>query len=63
MSEIMKTAKPISVVLKQVLLFAWPILFICDPLPAKEKDTITFKAKGRGLRIGDRHTAAFAAPG
>jgi protein-L-isoaspartate(D-aspartate) O-methyltransferase len=41
----MKNTKPIRIVLIKALLFIWPILFISDQIQAKEKDTITFKAK------------------
>ena len=41
----MKNAKPIRAVLIKALLFIWPILFISDQIQAKEKYTITFKAK------------------
>jgi protein-L-isoaspartate(D-aspartate) O-methyltransferase len=41
----MKNAKPVRTVLVKALLFIWPILFISSRIQAKEKDTITFKAK------------------
>jgi protein-L-isoaspartate(D-aspartate) O-methyltransferase len=41
----MRNAKPIRTVLIKALLFIWPILFISGQIEAKEKETITFKAK------------------
>ncbi|MHC4126237.1 MAG: alpha/beta hydrolase, partial [Planctomycetota bacterium] len=49
----MKNAKPVRTVLVKALLFIWPILFISSRIQAKEKYTITFKAKDELIITAD----------